>query len=475
MPRTSSPPAAQSTLRSERPRDPPAAARADRPPFQRLILSILTSPCIPAPSGRPAGLRRSGGAGRETHSASSQRRSDPPSARRPAHARRPPGAGCPCASAPSRTCRRFARIAGPSVSGRCPVRRSPGPAAGAGGRPGARCRDPPGRSDGGFRRFRRRGRLGLEGRLRGRRGRLRAVPATLRPGHAPHLRRRGGRAAPHAGDAGGHRRAGALAHQALGGAGPAPAVLDPAAARLCGVAGRRDPAGRRRAGALGRHRRAGGHGGMRAGQLRHGQSPSQRIRADAGAASDPAVPAGGGYRLQRRVHRRPAARRPADRGADEPAVFGDAGGGSQPARRRPPPCPLGRLDAAAGRPAGDHHLGPLRPGRRRRPSRSPGALRLHHGHRRPRLRPARHRLRHPPHRAGARRRPRCRAGRDRPRRQRRRAARCRHRAGAEAAADRACTGPGRPRPRPVRQAGRAEACNAPGPQARIHARDSPVP
>ena len=47
--------------------------------------------------------------------------------------------------------------------------------------------------------------------------------------------------------------------------------------------------------------------------------------------------------------------------------------------RRPAPCPLRRLDAAAGRAAGDHHVGPLRPGRRRRPSRSPGPLHLHHG------------------------------------------------------------------------------------------------
>ena len=187
-------------------------------------------------------------------------------------------------------------------------------------------------------------------------------------------------------------------------AGPAPAVLDPAAARLCRPAGRRDPARRRRAGALRRHRHAGGDGGMRPRGGRRRQSPSQRISLRRqGAASDPAVSAGRGDRLQRRGHRRPAARRPPHRRADEPAVLGNARCRPQPARRRPAPCPLRRLDAAAGRPAGHHHVGPLRAGRRRRPSRSPGPLRLHHGDRRPRLRTARHRLRHPPHRAGARR------------------------------------------------------------------------
>ena len=70
----------------------------------------------------------------------------------------------------------------------------------------------------------------------------------------------------------------------------------------------------------------------------------------------------------------------------------------------PPPRPLGRLDAAAGRPAGDDHVGPLHARRHRRPARSAGTLPLHHGHRRPRLRKAGHRFRHPPHRAGARRR-----------------------------------------------------------------------
>ena len=204
-------------------------------------------------------------------------------------------------------------------------------------------------------------------------------------------------------------------------------------------------------------------------------APSQRIRPDTGTAPYPAVSAGRGDRLQRRGDRRPAARRPADRGADEPALLGNAGRRAQPARRRPAPCPLRRLDAAAGRPAGDHHLGPLRAGRCRRPPRSAGALRLHHGDRRPRLRTARHRVRHPPHRAGARRRAASGIRRGCPRRQRRRAARCRHRAGAAEAADCTGAGPRRSGPRPVRQAGRDQARNAPGSQVRIDARDATVP
>ena len=61
--------------------------------------------------------------------------------------------------------------------------------------------------------------------------------------------------------------------QALRGAGPAPAVLDAAAARLCRAPGCRDPAGRRRAGTVGRHRHAGGVGGMRAGRPGGGCAP----------------------------------------------------------------------------------------------------------------------------------------------------------------------------------------------------------
>ena len=157
-----------------------------------------------------------------------------------------------------------------------------------------------------------------------------------------------GGAAPHAGDAGGPRGVGALPHQAVGGAGASPAVLDAAAARLCRAPGRRDPAGRRRAGAVGRHRHAGGDGAVCARQLRRRQSPPQRICADSGAVADATVSRGRHHRVQRRDHRRPASRRPADGGADEPALFGDARRRPHHPRRRPPPRPLGRLDAAAG-------------------------------------------------------------------------------------------------------------------------------
>ena len=68
-----------------------------------------------------------------------------------------------------------------------------------------------------------------------------------------------------------------------------------------------------------------------------------------GAFADAAVPRVNRHRLQCRGDRRPAARRAADRGADEPALLGDAGGRADQARHRPPPCPLRRLDAAAGR------------------------------------------------------------------------------------------------------------------------------
>ena len=207
----------------------------------------------------------------------------------------------------------------------------------------------------------------------------------------------------------------------------------------------------------------------------HRQSPSQRIRSRQGAVADEAVSPGRRHRVQRRNHRGPAARRPADRGADEPAVLGDARRRPHHPRRRPPPCPLGRLDAAAGRPAGDDHIGPLRAWRRRRPSRPAGPLRLHHGHRRPRLCPPRHRASTPASpcwnaapdpggrgRNGTRRRtpPSCSMPLSR---------RCR-----SGNRSRPPPVPGRPRPRPVRQAGRAEAGEA-GSKPAIDARDPAGP
>ena len=115
-----------------------------------------------------------------------------------------------------------------------------------------------------------------------------------------------------------------------------------------------------------------------------------------------------------------------------------------------------------------------RSSRRVRPERPGGALHLHHGDRRPRLRPARHRLRYPPHRAGAKQRTRY---RDRPcgqRGRRRCAARRRHCTGAAAVADYGADAD-RPGPRPVRQGGRAEAGEAARSETGIHPRNAAGP
>ena len=179
------------------------------------------SPAHPAPRRqedvRPAG-GRPGEAARE-----------PTPPRRPAgtsthvrfgerHARRHPGAGRPRApGAPPRT--RFGTGHGRRRPG--PARRGHRPRAGARSRPAPRCRAASHRHDHGLRRERRRRRLGLEGRLRGGRGRRRAVPEALRARHAPPPgRRRCRRPAPHARDARRRRGARALAHQAHRGAGP---------------------------------------------------------------------------------------------------------------------------------------------------------------------------------------------------------------------------------------------------------------
>ena len=206
-----------------------------------------------------------------------------------------------------------------------------------------------------------------------------------------------------------------------------------------------------------------------------GQSPSQRNRADAGTASDPAVPAGGGHRLQRRVHRRPAARRPADRGADEPALLGNA-----------------RVDRS-------RHDADLRHVRSAASMLPPGGRLVTITSAHCVLGDAVGRLDPPARcvftmaidgRAYARRgtgfdtRLTVLERGDGPAVELDGTARAANAAELldaviaqvpKTAADRARAGPGRSRPRPVRQAGRAEACNAPGSQARIHARDAAVP
>ena len=88
---------------------------------------------------------------------------------------------------------------------------------------------------------------------------------------------------------------------------------------------------------------------------------------------------------QRRSHRGLPAGLAPQRRAHEPAVLGNPRGRPHPPRRRSAPPPLGLLDAAAGRPARRHHLGPLRAGRcglarRLRLPRRGGARRFHDGH-----------------------------------------------------------------------------------------------
>ena len=175
-----------------------------------------------------------------------------------------------------------------------------------------------------LRRERLRGRLGLEGRLRGRRGRGGDVRPPLRARHAPAGRRGRGRPPQDAGHARGRRRAGTLAHEALRGAGPPPAVLHAAPARLRRPQGRRRPPGRCRAGAQRRHRHARRDGGMRARQGRGRAAVSERDRGGPRRASRGAVSRHRRHPPQRRGPRRLPAGPASHRRADEPAVLGDA-------------------------------------------------------------------------------------------------------------------------------------------------------
>ena len=114
--------------------------------------------------------------------------------------------------------------------------------------------------DAGFRRLRRGRRLALEGRLRGGRGGIGAVPPALRPPHAARGRRRSGRPRRHVAHAGDPGGAGAFPDAALGGAAQVSAVLDAAASGLRGAASGHDPPRRRGARTLGGHRDVGRHG-----------------------------------------------------------------------------------------------------------------------------------------------------------------------------------------------------------------------
>ena len=255
------------------------------------------------------------------------------------------------------------RIAGPSGRGRCPVRRGPNPAAGPGGRPGARRRDPPGCDDAGPS-ARRTPKAAWVWKDAYEAAEAAVVLFVQRYGRA--MRQRAGA------DADGPRTMLAmldavaalepshtkrsdeqvrlqqfstplpLAYAALKAAAirPGGTVLEPSA----------------------RHRHAGGDGGVRPRQGRRQPSASQRIRRDPRPPPDPALSPGDRHRLRRGSHRRPAPRRPADGGADEPTVFRDAGRRPHSPPCRPAPPPLGIYHAAGGRAARRHHLVPLRPG-----------------------------------------------------------------------------------------------------------------
>ena len=108
-------------------------------------------------------------------------------------------------------------------------RRRPDFASRSRSRPAPRRRHHPRRHDPRLRRQRCRGRLDLEGRLRGRRSRRGPVRAALRARHSQTGRCRCRRTPPHARHAGRDRRPGAFPYQALRGPNPPPAVLDPVA------------------------------------------------------------------------------------------------------------------------------------------------------------------------------------------------------------------------------------------------------
>ena len=192
----------------------------------------------------------------------------------------------------------------------CRQRPDPGPRQG----PDPRRPDPAHGHDRRLRRLRRRGRLGLEGRLRGGRNRSVAVPAQVRPGdgRSSRLTRTPAR------DAGAAGRTAADPQPALGRVPSLATVLDPAGAGRDRSPGRRLAHRRSGAGTLGRHRPTGHLG-------RTGRRPAgpQRAGRDPGRGAGAVVPGRAALPRQCRTDRRsPAGRAAADRGADEPAVLG---------------------------------------------------------------------------------------------------------------------------------------------------------
>ena len=297
------------------------------------------------------------------------------------------------------------------VRGRRSVRRGPNPAARAGGRPAARRRDAQGRHD--AKSF---GASDTEGgwvwkdAYEAAEAAVRALPPALRPRRCASTCGRRCRT----------DRARMLAML------EAVAALEPSHTRrseeqvrlqqfstplplaYAALQGRSDPAGRRRAGALGRHRHAGGDGGMRAGHghrsadLHLNEYAHTRARLLTGLFPQAVVTAFNAEAIADRLHDvQPTVVLMNPPFSATPGV--DRIHHAMPTcamSARPPRC----CRRAAGWPTitsahcvtGRRRLaGRLRFRRGRRPHR------LHHGDRRPRLCKARHRVRDPPHRAGA--------------------------------------------------------------------------
>ena len=270
----------------------------------------------------------------------------------------------------------------------CRQRPDPGPRQG----PHHRRQDPTCGHDRGARRLGRRGRLGLEGRLRGGRDRPVAVPAQVRPGdgRSSRLTRTPAR------DAGPAGRTAADPQPALGRVPSHAAVLDPAGAGRDRSPGRRLLCPRSGARAFGRHRPTG-----HLGRTRRRPAGPQRVGRDPGRGAGAVVPGRAALPRQCRADRRFSTRRAtADCGADEPAVLGLAQNRRPlpPDRRQTPgfrPGPSG-----CGRPTGRHHrrepgARPIKLARVVRPlaGQRPGGVQRRDS--RNRLRQARHQLRDP--------------------------------------------------------------------------------
>ena len=216
-------------------------------------------------------------------------------------------------------------------------------------RPGPRPRQPGAAfgDGGGLRRLGCRGRLGLEGCLRSRRGGAGVVPAQIRPCHANprRLRHRDAR------DADPARRAAAVADPPLGGKQPLPAILD--ADRVgsrrrrsrCNHRGRSRPRTLGRDGPVGDFRRTGRR-----------RSRAERDRRHPRRVARPPLPRLRRHPAQRRAHQRSARSGGApQRRADEPALLIVAACREALRRGCLPASRLGFRAAARGRaPRRDH-------------------------------------------------------------------------------------------------------------------------